>query len=64
MLKSDVSAGEPCQHVAQIWDCSEVENDTEGRDATGWLMDDEMMSSWEEVSQDEEEIEETRGQEM
>ena len=40
---SGVLAGELCQHVNQCWGCSQLENELERRDATDWLMDDEMM---------------------
>ena len=33
-----VLAGEPFQHVNQSWDCSELENEPEERDAMDWLM--------------------------
>ena len=44
------------QHVGQSWDCSQMENELEERDAMAWPMDDEMTRQWEEVSNEEEEI--------
>ena len=43
-------AEEPCQHVGKSWDCQRVENELEKRDATDWLMDEEMMRQWKEIS--------------
>ena len=52
---SSVLAGEPFPHVFQSWNCSQVEN-AQGRYAMDWLLDDEMMKQWDEISQDEEEM--------
>ena len=52
---SGVLAEEPFQHVKESWDCSQVENEPEERSAMDWLMNDEIMRRWSEVSKDEEE---------
>ena len=48
-------AEEPFQHVGPSWDCSQVENELEERDAMDWFMDDELTRHNEEVSEHEEE---------
>ena len=53
---SDGVDEEPLQHVNQSWECSQVENEPKERDAQDWLTDDEMMTKWEEVRKDEEEV--------
>ena len=54
--KSSILVGEPYQHVNQSWDCSQVENEPEERDAIDWLMDVAMIRQWEEVIKDEERL--------
>ena len=49
-------AGEHFQHAGQNWNCLQVENESEARDALDWPVDDELMKQWEEDSEDEEEI--------
>ena len=49
-------AEEPLQHVGHSWDCPQVESELDERDATDWLMDDEMIRQWEEVSKGKEQI--------
>ena len=39
--------------MGQSWDCSQMEDELDERDATDWLADDEMMKQWEEVSKEE-----------
>ena len=43
---------ESFQYVNQSWDCSQVENELEERDAMDWLMDDEMVKQCEEVAKE------------
>ena len=43
-------AEEPFQCVGPSWDCSQMEDESEERDAMDWLMDDELMGQWEEVT--------------
>ena len=51
-LLRDVVAEEPLQDVNQSWDCLQVENELEERDA----MDGEMVRQWEVVGKEEEKI--------
>ena len=52
---SFVLAAEHFLHAGQKWECSQGENEKEERDAN-WLMADQLMRQWDEVSKDEEEI--------
>ena len=49
-------AAEPLKHVSQSWDCPQKREQPEVADAMDWLMDNEMMRHWEDVSKEEEEI--------
>ena len=40
----------------QSWDCLQVKNEPEEKDAMDWLVDDEMVMQWDKVSEEEEEI--------
>ena len=55
-------ADEPFQHLGQSWDCSQMEDELEERDATDWIMDDEMIRQWEEVCKVDERITRIRGE--
>ena len=46
----------------QSWCCSQIEDESEERDAMDRLQDDEMMRQWEEVSKEEEKITLRRGE--
>ena len=45
-------AAEPFQHLGQSWDCSQIEDELGERDAMDWLMNDEVMRQWDEVSKE------------
>ena len=38
--------------MGQSWDCSQIEDELEERDAMDWLMNDEVMRQWKEVSKE------------
>ena len=48
--------------MGRSWNCSQVEDELEERDAMDWLEDDEIMRQWEEVSKEEERITRRKGE--